>query len=478
MLRLFRSFSGARPPHVAVTASAVCGALLLAFAPLVGLRGFMVDDALIIARVAHHVATGFGHRFNATGPVVDAVTPLGWPYFVAIFAGTSVLRAFVAAKWLGAASYLLAVSWLARALCRLPGRAARFAPLLLLGCSAPLAAWAASGMETGFIVLLCTLALTSHRAGAMAAGLAAGLRPELIPWAVVLAFGSAVARRERPLGLLLALACALGPALAAAVTRSAIFGQAAPLSSLAKPSDLEHGAVYAIGAAFGTGALPLLCALRGYWRVDGHTRAVALSVGAHFIALLLAGGDWMALYRLATPLLPAAIFVASALAAESPLLATGGRVACACALSSFVLMTTGGRAAHVGEHRLTLIERARRPLAAARSVAALDIGWVGAATPAAIVDLAGVTDPAVARLAGGHTSKRVSRDLLERRGVDVLVLLLAKGQPLRRPWWTSQFDRVVERRVATLASELTVRSIELLPLGGTDQQYVVVAVQQ
>jgi hypothetical protein len=477
MLRLFRSFSGARPPRVVVTASAVCGALLLASVPLVVLRDFMVDDALIIARVAHHLASGFGHRFNATGPVVDAVTPLGFPYVVAIFAGESVLRAFVAAKWLGAVSYLLAAGWLARAISGRPGRTARFAPLLLLGCSAPLAAWAASGMETGFIVLLCTLALTARRGGAVAAGLAAGLRPELIPWAVVLAFGSAVARRERPLGWLFALACAIAPALVAALTRSVIFGQAAPLSILAKPSDLEHGALYALGAAVGTGALPLLCALRGYGRVDGHTRVVALSIAAHFIALLLAGGDWMALYRLATPLLPAAMFVASALAVQSPLVATVGRVACACAVSSFVLVTTGRRAAHVGEHRLALIERARRPLANARCVAALDVGWVGAATPAPIVDLAGVTDPAVARLAGGHTSKRVSRDLLERRGVDVLVLLLAKGQPLQRPWWTSQFDRAVERRVATLASELTVQSIELLSLGGTDQHYAVVAVQ-
>lgn len=477
MLPLFRSFSGARAPRVGVATSAVCGALLVAGVPLLVLRDFMVDDALIIARVAHHVATGFGYRFNTTGPVVDAVTPLGWPYVVAIFAGTSVLRAFVAAKWIGALSYLLAVSWLARSISRLPGRTARFAPLSLLGCSAPLAAWAASGMETGFIVLSCTLALTSRRAGAVAAGLAAGLRPELIPWAVVLAFGSAVARRERPLGSLLALACALGPALTAALMRSVIFGQAAPLSSLAKPSDLEHGAAYALGAAFGTGALPLLCALRGYWRVDGHTRAVALSVGAHFIALILAGGDWMALYRLATPVLPAAIFVASALASQSPLPATAARVVCACALSSFVLVTTGGRAAHVGEHRLTLIERARRPLAGARCVAALDVGWVGAATPAAIVDLAGVTDPAVALLAGGHTSKRVSRDLLARRGADVLVLLLAKGERLHRPWWTSQFDRAVERRVATLAGGLTVQSVALLPLGGTDQQYVVVAVR-
>ncbi len=468
----------ASAPRPAAVACTVCAALILAAVPLLALRGFTVDDALIIARVAHHVATGVGHRFNVDGPVVDAVTPLGWAYVVALFAKSSVLEAFRAAKWLGAAAHLCAVAVLALLVARRPGDVRRLCPLLLLACSTPLAAWAASGMETGFIVLLCTLSLTAGRRGAVAAGIAAALRPELIPWATVIAFGSAVARRERPLGALLALALALGPPLAAALTRSAIFGQAAPLASLAKPSDLEHGAVYALGAALGTGVLPLVCALRAYRRVDGQTRAVALSIATHWLSLLLAGGDWMALYRLAVPLVPAALFVCSALAGASPIWATLGRVTAACALSSFVLATTAARAAEVGSHRLTLIERGRRPLSGAGCIAALDVGWVGAASSSQVLDLAGVTDPAVARLAGGHTSKRIPADLLERRGVDTFVLLLGKGQALRTPWWSSHFERAVERRVASFGRELVVRSVELVPLGGTAQDYAIVRLRR
>jgi len=62
-------------------------------------------------------------------------------------------------------------------------------------------------------------------------------------------------------------------------------------------------------------------------------------------------------------------------------------------------------------------------LAGAKRVASLDVGWVGAAGDYDVIDLAGVTDPEVAYLPGGHTSKRLPADFLERRGVDALVLL-------------------------------------------------------
>jgi hypothetical protein len=55
-------------------------------------------------------------------------------------------------------------------------------------------------------------------------------------------------------------------------------------------------------------------------------------------------------------------------------------------------------------------------------VGGVDVGWLGAATDKTIVDFAGVTDPEVAYLPGGHTSKRLPVDFLERREVDALVL--------------------------------------------------------
>src|SRR5688572_9822626 len=58
----------------------------LALMPALALFGFTVDDALITARYAHHLAIGAGYRFNALGPVTDGVTPLGWALALAPFA--------------------------------------------------------------------------------------------------------------------------------------------------------------------------------------------------------------------------------------------------------------------------------------------------------------------------------------------------------------------------------------------------------
>src|SRR5688500_475196 len=78
-------------------------------ASMAWLWGFTVDDALISCRVATHLAQGVGYRFNADGPVVDAVTPLGWAPLLSLFAKSGPLPALQAAKCLGAIAVALAV---------------------------------------------------------------------------------------------------------------------------------------------------------------------------------------------------------------------------------------------------------------------------------------------------------------------------------------------------------------------------------
>src|SRR5262245_19698994 len=77
-----------------------------ALAPGAWLGALTVDDALVSARVAANIANGFGHRFNRGGAVVDAVTPLGWAYVLAPFAGQGPLGALRFAKWFGALLWL------------------------------------------------------------------------------------------------------------------------------------------------------------------------------------------------------------------------------------------------------------------------------------------------------------------------------------------------------------------------------------
>ena len=150
------------------------------------LWGFTVDDALITARVAANVARGVGSRFNPHGPLVDAVTPLGYAQLLSCFGHGDVLATFRAAKALGLGAWLCSAGVLGWLLASAGERARRFLPLVLVASSAPLAAWAVSGMETGLVTLLATLGLLGGFGGALSLGIAAAWRPELTPFAFVL----------------------------------------------------------------------------------------------------------------------------------------------------------------------------------------------------------------------------------------------------------------------------------------------------
>jgi hypothetical protein len=451
--------------------------LVAALAPAIALRGFTVDDALISARYAAHLARGLGYRFNEGGPVTDGVTPLGWPYLLAPFASGGPLAALAAAKILGVVAWALAAAILALAIDRVGGlaapstqatqagllpssrtatrqRGARFAALLLIATSAPLGAWSVAGMETGLVIALAALGvalrqLEHPRAGAGCAGLAAALRPELIPWALVL---GAAPSPGRPIGdrtFPARLAAAALPAALCAGVRLLTFGKLVPLSVLAKPSSPELGARYALACFLLTGPVALLAPL-AFRRLDGFARGLVLSVGVHFVAIAFAGGDWMPLSRLAAPVLPAVALAAAHLAAVADLRATAARMALALGGEIFQLVRVGPSAAGTFADRLQVIDELRAPLASARVVAALDVGWLGAASSATIVDLAGLTDPAIAALPGGHTSKPIPVGLLDARKVDTIVLLLKDGEPLAVPWTESFFARIVELRIASI----------------------------
>jgi hypothetical protein len=410
------------------------------------LWGFTVDDALVTCRVAEHLNQGLGYRFNRGGPVVDAVTPLGFAYLLAPFAAAGPLAALYASKWLGGAAVLLASYVLGRRVLLRTSTSYGAGLLLALAFTSPLAAWAVSGMETGLVTALAVGALGGGKGFADGCALvAAAWRPELLPWCVSIRFGLRFAEGA-PLGRAAASAgLAACGALAVAVVRLLVFGRAAPLSAFAKPSDLAHGVSYALHAFVQTG-LPLLClapvALR---RGAPVARAVSLSGAVHFLALALAGGDWMSLYRLAVPVLPSFVLAAAELSRVSARWASWLRLALALAMSAYLALSVGRQGRSVMHAREVLIAEAREPLRGARVVAALDIGWVGAATSATIVDLAGITDESIAMLPGGHTSKRIDDALLRNRDVDAVVLLRSVQD-------ASDYQREVERRLALLPS--------------------------
>src|SRR5207253_1193707 len=104
-------------------------------------------------------------------------------------------------------------------------------------------------------------------------------------------------------------------------------------------------------------------------------------------------------------------------------------------------------------------------LSGAERVASVDVGWVGASAAVHVVDLAGATDEAVALLPGGHTSKRLPVDFLERERVDLLVLRRAARVRASDP---EHWVYAVDRRVLGLRGADAFARVAEIPLNAGD----------
>jgi hypothetical protein len=329
--------------------------------------------------------------------------------------------------------------------------------LLCVGLSFPIGAWAASGMETGVATTLATIAAASFarpRRAALFAGLAASLRPELVVWSAVITGGSALARESawdatkaaRRVALSLAMSCV--PFSICALVRLVAFGRAAPLAILAKPSDVAHGLVYAGAASLVTLTPVLAFAPLALRRASMMEKTIAAAAAAHVLVVIAVGGDWMPYARLMVPIAPslALVFVGTARTSHPVSITT--RTLAVVALGVWLAMTAAPAGRHVHGDRKDLIARARPLLSGARIVAALDVGWVGAATNAEIVDLAGLTDPSFATLSGGHTSKAVDVSMLLDRDIDAIVVFtpprIVETRITRAALFARHFERAAD----------------------------------
>jgi hypothetical protein len=293
----------------------------------------------------------------------------------------------------------------------------------------------------------------------------------------VLAAGAALAAKWPAGRVAVAGSLALVPFLACAAVRVAAWGRPAPLALLAKPSDLDHGLVYAEAACVVT-LTPILALAP--WALRRSPRALAVVAAAliHVAVVVAVGGDWMPYARLMVPVAPSLAYAAVLAAERAAPWASGLRAAGAIGLGLVLLARGGTSGRTVGADRAALVARARPALAEVRRVAALDIGWVGASTAADIVDLAGLTDAAIAALPGGHTSKRVDGMLLLSRDPDALLLYALSPPPeddLER-WTEAPYGRAVDARLA--ADPVVTRhfaAVAWLPLGSASAGYVLLA---
>ncbi|MFO0676341.1 MAG: hypothetical protein U0169_07395 [Polyangiaceae bacterium] len=312
-----------------------------------------------------------------------------------------------------------------------------------LASSVAVAPHLGTGMETGFALGLAAWGASEFRrpnVAAIALGVAATFRPELVPWASALSVGYAFVdprhggrERERAGASLVAACLALAPFACVVLLRIRMFGHAVPLAISAKPSDPAHGLVYVVGALVGSGAAFLLSAPVALPRLRGVPLVVALAAVVHATVIVAVGGDWMPYARLMAPIVPSLALGYVALAPHASRVSNVLRAGLAIAVGGAFLLGKAAEGRNVARDRAELVRAARPHLAGMRRVVALDVGWVSAATEASIVDLAGLTDPHVANLPGGHTSKRVDVPWLLAGDPDAV---LVYAEP-----------RVVERRI-------------------------------
>ena len=431
---------------------------------------YQVDDAYIVYRYARNLAHGEGFVFNP-GERVEGVTCFLWTLALVPFAAARLPLPTVAPV-LTVLSGLGVLLLLPRVSARLGDREKPDAwdagGSVLLAAHPAFAYWCVGGLETVPYTLLLLLALDDQlreqargtgRRSALWLGLAALVRPE----APLIAAGLAGARvfggpgrrpgerlREQVLwwGVLAAFVV---PFL---IFRRLYFGDWLPNTFYAKTGfglmqNLHDGRVYtlaflsSLAPGFGgAGAVTVIIgvgmalALVAFGLPLQRLRAPALLVCALGLAVLLEGGDWMVLHRFWVPGLPAMVLlmVAAGRAATAgrPRLRPGivlcGSILAASFVTSGVAQRSGpnGLAVNGAGYRFAHRQVAEFLKTRARpgdTVALMDIGIIGYETGLRIIDISGLTEPAIARAPGGFLHKQYPAEALLKAAPRFFVLV-------------------------------------------------------
>lgn len=413
---------------------------------------YMPDDAYIGFRYARNAAHGEGLVFNE-GERVEGYTNFLWVVILAA-AGRAGLPIVATARFLSlvfAAGAIAAASAAAAAGVRsstggTPGaaRGAAFSTAVILCASTPLAAWALSGTEIPLYTLLLACAILlilAHRRPVAVFGVLALLalvRPDgavFYPLAAVLL----IWRGERPSSVAAAGLLA-GAALVApwVIWKLSYYGNILPNTFYAKTGPvgllLANGIAYTAGFAAWQAWAPAAAVIACRQRPG--LFAVPLSfILVHWAVVTVLGGDWMPMYRLLVPTIPAAAIIAGTFAGAG---CPGGsrRRAAAIALTAvFAAAAAAPGAAQYGTLRRERVivgafAQVGRTLGAMLPAGTVigcgSTGAVGFYSGLPIVDILGLTEPEIAH--GGKIASRqpghlksLGSHVLD-RGPDLLLL--------------------------------------------------------
>lgn len=414
----------AGPRRVAWAAAALAVLPVLRFVD----PGYHIDDAWISFRIARNWAAQGIPSFNLDSAPVEGMTNLSWTALAALALRVwPDLDPLLAARAVGVLLYMGTVALAATLAGRVAGERPTVAAAVAAGLvlvSGNVAFHAMSGLETPLWVLLQVLAAVLVGARVRGAGVLLGAvagalactRPEgfLIGPLYLAARAWVSGRRPWAGAALFAVA-----AVAVEAWRLHTYGAWVPNTALAKAPSVTVGVYYLLrwaGLALGvTGALAL-------WPAGGRwARALAGVTIVSVLATTLTGGDWMIGYRR---------FIA-----DQVLLAVlvGARVAAAPRRAWFLPVgwTAAAVWAAVGSTDAARIPAdIVTPLAEAigrspevRRVAAVDIGELGWVWPGPILDLAGLVDAHIARLAGGVYDKQWDEDYFRAQSPEIVLVV-------------------------------------------------------
>jgi arabinofuranosyltransferase len=473
---------------------AVAAGVALAFAMLalfVRDHAYRVyDDAFIYLRYVKNVRAGCGLRFNCDDPPVEGFTS---PVYLALLvAGSLVTTRLLTLTQIVCTAAVAAtlVAAIGGAALRWAGEpeeeprdpthrawaaaAAAVAVALVLGLDHHVLANAVLGLETpvtAFVVTMAGLAvLTDRRRLAVSLAVASFLcRPEclllvvllpLLPWA----------RTVRVVAVL------AGSVLAVTLVRWLVFHDFVPNTYWAKAGGtlrhLELGAAY-IGEVLGDHfpfivLSPLALLVRGARRAVTYVLAVS---AAWFAFFLRTGGDVFLFGRLAFPLVPLLTVLAARGVAEAARRAARTRPAVAIGVLPLVAGVFAARAAYAHhlptDHgdpkviRWTALGEYLRDRYPGKTVATVPIGAIAYYSRLHVIDMLGLTTPAIAR--AGRT---LPPELLQRNWIgherhclecvlDARPDLVVTTQFRAEPWTTAQ-----EARAGFYAEWLFVRAVK------------------
>ena len=296
---------------------------------IAGLRlyNYVPDDTFITLRYARNVTRGDGFVFNS-GEQVEGYTNFLWLILLAT-AGKIGLPVAMTARTLSflfTLATLLLSGFAVRASARnsgydtWSGALCLFLPPILLAATAPVSAWAASGTEIPLFTSLLLLGFIFLREGRSPAsvfalfGLLGLVRPEGL-----LFYGMAgillLLRSDKKKVLIEGIGIFTALYAPYLIWKWFYFGSLLPNTFYAKTGPfgimIGNGSRYIAGfiASYGY-MLPLGLLLLKRRVREWNVILPALFVLAHWLSIMMLGGDWMPHYRLLLPTLPIAVIVA------------------------------------------------------------------------------------------------------------------------------------------------------------------------